>query len=210
MMITRTTGMSMTVAGSATSLTGVLLAPTTFGLSVSLTIGGTVIGAIGSIANIWGSVKKDLITRMICKEAECMINELKQHTKEFIEIFTNTHFRRQMENGLGGLLGKCAQEGLNLANLFTNVLASQNATSATFLLNPNIPLHYMGIGISLFFTSLELVRLIETTIDLKDGIKDGFSDQIRKFALELEQNANDLEDFIYQEFNLGLRKVKEC
>lgn len=210
MMITRTTGMSMTVVGSTTSLTGVLLAPTTFGLSIGLTIGGTVIGAIGSIANILSTVKKDVITRNVCKEAEKILNEEKKQTKEFIEIFSNTHFRRQMENGLGGLLGKCAQEGLNLANLFTNAISAQNATSASFLLNPNLALHYMGVGISLFFTSLELVRLIETTIDLKADLKCGFSDQIRKLAFELEQSINDLEDFIYQEFNLEQKKVKEC
>lgn len=210
--IARATGLSITIAGSATTLTGILLAPSTFGLSISLAIGGTTVGAIGSITSIWGTVKKDLITRIICKEAEKLINEEMSNTGEFIQIFSSTHFRRQMENGIGGLIAKFGQESINIANLLSHAISAQSmgqVANAKFLLNPSHTLHYMGVGMSLLFVGLEFIRLVETSLELMEGTKCSFSDRIRTLAYDLDQNLHDFEDLILNaDFKLNNIKLK--
>ncbi|RNA30510.1 hypothetical protein BpHYR1_029210 [Brachionus plicatilis] len=204
-------GMGMTFAGSVVTMAGIFLAPSTFGISVTLTVSGVVIGAVGSIFNFWSLLKKDLETKSICKEAKNVLNQEKYWAKKVTKMFPNAHFRRQMEDGLGALLGKCAQESLNLANLFSSIIHTQNCSSASFLLNQNLSLHYMGLGISFFFTSLELVKIIEATIDLKKGLRNEFSEKIRTFANKLDRNVGNFEKYINQEFNFEhLSQIKEC
>ncbi len=57
---TRILGLSIGIMGSGSCLAGILLAPHTFGLSLGFTIGGIVIGTIGSIISIYGSIREDL------------------------------------------------------------------------------------------------------------------------------------------------------
>jgi hypothetical protein len=207
----RASGYAISIAGGTTVIVGLILAHSTFGLSISLTVGGIIVW-IGNLITIWSSVEKDIKTRSICKSAEKLINNEFNHKMNSCEIsfISSADFRRQMENGLGALFGKTAQEGINVANIVSNIQRAKSvghvSDASRILVHGNSTLQCVGLSLSGLFLVLEFVRLIETWIEIKDSPTSDFSSSLRNVACELERNIDEMEQFLdeLEEGNLDL------
>jgi hypothetical protein len=204
-------GMSVGVIGSATSLVGVLLAPTTFGLSVSLTIGGTAVAAIGSLTTIVSTFKEDILSKSICKEAENLIRKEVTEARSTLKLMSKSNFRRKMESHFSSLIGKCAQESMNITSLVSNVNAAKQAgdiaNASKILLNQSKSFKIFGVGMLFFFLAFDLVELVETLIEMKEEPCSPFSEQIKTIYRSLEAEFNVIEYLI--EENIGYKKSIE-
>ena len=193
-------GISIGILGCASVLTGMLLAPTTFALSLSLTIGGISMGAIGCLTSVCISIKEELFIRKMCREAEDLINEETKKTNEMIKLVSTAHFRRQMANGISVLISKSAQEGLKIANLLNHATIAHNygdtTNAAKILLSPSKIISVLNISLSLLFFGFEFLKLIETYYEVKDGSRSYYSDRLRYVAEKMENNMRDIEDIL--------------
>lgn len=198
--IAKAAGISIGIIGSVTVFAGVLLAPSTFGLSLSLTVGGTAFGAIGSIGSMWHSIKTDVIMKIICKEAEKILNEDRTQSDGIVELISSSHFRKQMEYGIGSLVGKFGQESLNLANLMSSAISARQSgdtlNASKILLSQSQTIRYLGLSLHLLFLGLEVVRLIELTIEIRDFPRCAYSESIRSILSEFDFNLALLEAHI--------------
>jgi hypothetical protein len=196
--VKRVAGSVLNLTGGTSIVCGVLLAHATFGLSLTLTIGGILASTIGTLATIYSGMHKDVKTRRLCKIAEEVINqELKKEQDDFIKLVSSTEFRRQMENGVGTFMGKLAQEGINIASISTAVRSAGWLPNASqILVHSSRTFQMLGIGLSSIFIGIELVRLVETCIELQEQPKSAHSGMIRDFAIDLEISMVELDLFL--------------
>lgn len=178
----RVIGYGLSLIGSAASLCGLLLSHATFGLSLSLTLGGLAVSTFGHAYAIWHTVKRDMKFRSISKEVEKLMN---------LRLVSHSDFRRQMESGWSALIVKLAQESLNMANLITNArLASHRGIhiASCVLLSPNPTLQMCSIGLSLIFLGLDIMRVVEASLELKENYQSSRqSEAIRSTVEHMER-----------------------
>ena len=134
----------------------------------------------------------------MCKKIENLVNDELKKSNESVVLVSNKQFRRKMQNDIGELVGVCAQESMNIANIALNVVSAKHAgdiaNASKILLNPCRPLVAASIGISVVFLGIDIVKLIETTSELEENAgKSPFSDRIRAIAHDLDSNIADFE-----------------
>lgn len=200
-LMSKATGISLAIAGGISSLVGVLLAPSTFGLSITLTVGGTSISTIGQLTSLWGTLKNDVISRHLCKKAESLLNEHKKDTNELVKLMSKRHFRRQIEAGITGIVGKLSQEGINIANLLNRVEQTKRCgdvhNASSLLINKCKSLHFLSVALSCGFLAFECIKLVETLIELKEEVNSNVADRLRIVVSDLDTSLDDLESFVF-------------
>jgi hypothetical protein len=170
--IAKISGNSLGIIGGTAAVVGLITAPFTFGLSLGLTIGGTCAGVAGAATNLGSSLTEDIIAKKLCKEAEnLMKNDLKE-CENLNKIFSDTELRRNLMNKTGKIAGNSLQKGAHVANVIIRAEQAGGFSNASkILLSSSQAIRIIGVSTSLNFITLDLIELIETSIDVHDGSK---------------------------------------
>ena len=69
------------------------------------------------------------------------------------------------------------------------------SNASKILLNPCKLLRYLSVSMLIMSLSIDVVKLVEITIDLGNQIKSEYSDEIRAASYKLDYNLIDLDNF---------------
>jgi hypothetical protein len=198
--ISKISGNSIGIIGGTAAVIGLLSAPYTLGLSLGLAIGGACAGVAGATTTLGSSLTEDIISKRLCKEAEKLVRDDLNECENLKKIFSNKELRRNVLSKGGKIAGNTLQKTAHVANVIVRAeQTSEIINAAKILLNPSNTVHILGVSASIIFIVLDLIELIETSIDLNDGSKSKYSEKIREMIKNLEINKNEIEQEINNE-----------
>ena len=195
--IAKISGNSIGIIGGSAAVISLISAPYTLGLSLGLAIGGTCAGVAGAATSLGSSLTEDIIAKRLCKEAEKLVRKDLIESENLKKLFSNKELRRNVVSKCGKIAGNTLQKTAHVANLIVRAeQTSEMINAAKILLNPSNTVHILGISASIIFIVLDLIELIETSIDLNDGSKSKYSEKIREMIKNLELNKDEIEQEI--------------
>ncbi|KAK1152026.1 apolipoprotein L6-like, partial [Acipenser oxyrinchus oxyrinchus] len=202
--IANITGGAVSAAGGVATISGLILAPFTFGASIIVTAVGLGVATAGGVTSASATITDNVSNKLDRKKVEKIINgyqtEMKdisecldfiktgmEHMKSFDFSKMSEKVYNDMFPEMGDVFHTGASAGSNISEIVRMVQLAQvaSATAVRVVSMASIVLSGLALGLDVFF-------IAKDSMELRKGAKTEFAAKIREVANELQSALLDL------------------
>uniref|UniRef100_A0A3Q0S2F2 Apolipoprotein L domain containing 1a n=1 Tax=Amphilophus citrinellus TaxID=61819 RepID=A0A3Q0S2F2_AMPCI len=192
------------VAGSITTITGLILAPFTFGTSVIVTAVGIGVATAGSITSATANITDTVHSNMDCKKVEKMIQGYQEEIKdireclEFVqewdfEKYAQSAAKKALNHNIKHVMKEGGRAGKTLMINTEKLISTVQVLSAAGGVAKAARAISVTTGvISALFLALDVFFLARNSHELRKGAKTQFASKIREVCKDLQNGLLEL------------------
>ncbi|XP_016049159.1 apolipoprotein L3-like isoform X2 [Erinaceus europaeus] len=223
--ITNVVASSTGIVSGILTIVGIALAPVTVGTSLALTATGLGLGAASTVTRVSTSIVKYITKSSVETKGKCLQSDGINSVEMVMEVICDSaskslslrdniiksvasNNKKAKARELAQIHSKLAARATNLIATGTNVSIQSNRVikgaieGTTLALSKGV--RVLGMGAAAAFILLDVVNLVQESIDLHVKTKTPSAKNLRQQAQELEKMLEEL-----KEFNSSLQKMQE-